>query len=128
MSYSTDPVRDADSHLTRVHNESVERASAEMLLASDFAADFLARPMTAPTTTGQKRNDYEHKNGVLAITERAARVGEVIADSLDYSQGPELDDVFALIQRAAHGQDIQADARSLIARAAAVFAFHAVES
>lgn len=124
MSYSTDPVRDASRHTDAQWETAHDRRMAEIRYAEEFTRDFLTRPMKDATCTGETRNDYHHKAGVLSITQRAATVGEVIFDAMDHVRGPEHDDVFALLARAARGEDIGADARELVAQLGAVYAYH----
>lgn len=129
MSYSTDPVRDASRHMDAQWETAHDRRMAELRHAEEFTRDFLSGSMKAASVTGETRNDYRHsKTGALTITQRAATVGEVIFDAMDHVRGPDHDEVFELLARAAKGEDVGADAREVIARLAAVYAWHRLES
>jgi hypothetical protein len=97
------------------------QADAEAAMAAEFVKAAQGCDVTelcpwAPITR-------EYKNG--AATERLQTVGEVLALSLDFSKGPQLDDVLALLCNVAYGADQldqPAKARALIARMAQTFA------
>ena len=128
MSYSDDPVRDAARRLDSQYETAHDRNMAQIRYAEEFSRDLLTRPMKSATCTGETRNDYHHAAGALSITTRPATVGEVVFDAMDHVRGPEHDEVFALLARAAKGEDIAADSREFIGRLAAVYAWHRAES
>lgn len=102
------------------------KADAEAAMASEFVKAAQGCDVTelcpwAPITR-------EYKKGVT--TERMQTVGEVLALSLDFPKGPQLDDVLALLCNVAYGADQleqPTKARAILARMAQTFAGYYAE-
>ena len=101
------------------------QAQAEAAMVAEFVKAAQGCDVTelcpwAPITS-------EYKKGVTSV--RLQTVGEVMALSLDFSKGPQLDDVMALLCNVAYGADLvnqPAKARELIVRMAQTFSgYHA---
>lgn len=107
---SRDTLRAYDAmNLTAERRERAERTLTRMFLNEAFAGDMAA---SSELVT---RNCFV----AGAMAKRPATVGEVLADSLDYGNGPSLDDVLSILVRAAK---TDTEARALLDRMACKWA------
>lgn len=90
----------------------------------DFLAAARTSGMGEPAEFAPWTEDVTYVRDMRVSRRRPRTVGEVLRDSLDYSSGPDLNDVLALICRAADGKDIRAEAHVLLGRMAGVWAYH----
>lgn len=99
-----------------------ERIRAEIGAMQDFTQEVMSKPLTADSVLDERR-----MYGNAAPTNiRAAKVWEVMADTLDFSDGPQLYEALAIIVRVAKTGDLEA--QSLIARMASTFAKYREEA
>lgn len=109
MSYSTNPVLDAARHTDALYSFSEAVDKAEQDLAWDYAMACKAGDVKAEADFAPARTDYTKRTpfeGVYPV--RAQTLAEVLFDSLDYTDGPSFDDVFAVLLRVANEGDKQA--------------------
>jgi len=132
MSYSADPVLDADRHTDEMFRKSDEQDRAEMALAGRFLAmakqaDANALCDFASTTDwdAMKRQPIDQRTATR-LPKRQQTLAEVMAESLDYSDGPSLSEALQLLLNVAHGADLvnaPAQARALLGRMAEKWAY-----
>jgi hypothetical protein len=91
-----------------------------------YMQDFTQEVMTKPLTSNSKLDTRRIWSAGSATDIRPATVWEVMADTLDYSDGPQLSDALAIIVRVAREGDIEA--QSLIARMSSTFAKYREEA
>jgi len=105
-----DPVIDAARHYDALHSfsEAVDKAEAD--LAWDYAMACKQGDVKAVADFAPDVNDYSVKpvNGTYA--KRPQTLGDVMFESVDYSNGPSFDDVFAVLLRVANEGDKEAAA------------------
>lgn len=101
-------------------------ADAESAMATAFVNAAMAGDLNELAPWAPLRTEYERSTG--RDFKRLATVGEVLTDSLDYSKGPTIEDVLALLCAAAGGQDQQAQAKALIGRMAQTYAKYNAEA
>ena len=94
----------------------------------DFIAAALAGDMNAVATFAPMVTDYDKPAGEFGRSKRYQTVGELIDDFAGFSDGTRTFEAFALICRAAKGEDIGADSMALIRRAADEFVRFAEEA
>jgi hypothetical protein len=132
MSYSADPVLDADRHTDEMFRKSDEQDREEMALAGRFLAmakqaDANALCDFASTTDwdAMKRQPIDPRTATR-LPKRQQTLAEVMAESLDYSDGPSLSEALQLLLNVAHGADLvnaPAQARALLGRMAEKWAY-----
>lgn len=106
----------AQAIIDSAHAESIEQMRAEADMADAFTRAAIAGDMTAPAYFAPR--DYKR---------RLQTVGAVMAESLDYGNGPSMDDAMRLIAHAATGADVADMARSLLNRMADAYAHYNAE-
>ena len=104
------------SQLHRMEHETHQQMIAEANMTNAFTRDAIAGDMTAPAYFAPR--DYKR---------RLQTVGAVMAESLDYGNGPSMDDAMRLIAAAATGADVADMARSLLNRMADAYAHYNAE-
>ena len=104
------------SQLHRMEHETHQQMIAEARMADAFTRAAIAGDMTAPAYFAPR--DYKR---------RLQTVGAVMAESLDYGNGPSMDDAMRLIAAAATGADVADMARSLLNRMADAYAHYNAE-
>lgn len=119
MSIAVTESRDSRLALDALDQQAARHEVAVASLTRMFMNEALAGDMKANSEL-ERRRVYIPGNPIA--TYRPARVGEVLADSLDYSDGPGLDDVLDVLARAASGEDIGSVSRSLLLRMACKWA------
>ena len=102
--------------LRSMERETIAQARAEASMADAFTRAAIAGDMTAPAYFAPR--DYRG---------RLQTVGAVMAESLDYGNGPSMDDAMRLIAAAAAGADVADMARSLVNRMADAYAHYNAE-
>lgn len=107
----------AQAIIDSAHAESIEQMRAEANMADAFTRAAIAGDMTAPAYFDPR--DYKR---------RLQTVGAVMAESLDYGNGPSMDDAMRLIAAAATGADVADMARSLLNRMADAYAHYNAEA
>jgi hypothetical protein len=127
MSYSTDPVLDAARHYEALDQAQEAQVAAEFAATGDFLAachkgDANALADFAPTV----RDLTGGIESVGANTrQRMQRLHEVMAESLDYGNGPTMSEAMQLLINAAHSDDlasVQMQARALLRRMGSTWA------
>lgn len=131
MSYSSNPVLDADRHTEEVFDLAERQQAAEVALGAKFLklagkADANAVCDFATTTDWDavKRQPVDQRTATR-LPQRHQTIAEVMTDALDYTDGPSLCEVMQLVLNVAHGSDLvntQAQARELLGRMAAKWA------
>lgn len=116
------------SQLHRMEHETHQQMIAEARMADAFTSAAIAGDMTAPAYFAPKINDYRLSRAGVTPPKRAQTVGEVMADSLDYGNGPSMYDAMRLIAHAATGADVADMARSLLNRMADAYAHYNAEA
>jgi hypothetical protein len=123
VTYSTNPVRDADRYLTAADTYLEDRANAEKLMADEFLAATRAGRMDAPALFAARTADHvAPKKADGSRYQRYQVISEVMTESLDYGDGPKMADLMDLLCRVAKGEVQTAAARELLNRMAASFA------
>lgn len=102
------------------------QAAAESAMATAFVDAAMACDLNELAPWAPMRTDYERTTG--RDFKRLATVGEVLTDSLDYSKGPQIEDLLALLCAVASGQDQQVQAKALIGRMAQTYAKYRAEA
>ena len=102
--------------LRSIERETLAQSRAEANMADAFIRAAIADDMTAPAYFVPR--DYKR---------RLQTVGAVMAESLDYGNGPSMDDTMRLIAHAATGADVADMARSLLNRMADAYAHYNAE-
>lgn len=124
MSYSTNPVMDADRHLTAQDSYQDATEKAERLVADEFLKAAREGRMQAPALFAPSTTDWLaplKADGTRYM--RYQQVGEVLGDSLGYGAGPTLSEAMGLLCKVAYGAEPQkAAARELLGRMAEAFA------
>ncbi len=88
-------------------------------MRTDFIHDAL-RDVKLPAKFAPMVDDYS--KGASNKFSRYQTVGEVMFESLDYTNGPDYDDLLQLLADAARGADIRPQALNLVKRMAATYA------
>ena len=102
------------------------QADAESAMATAFVDAAMACDLNELAPWAPMRTEYTRGDG--PDFKRLASVGEVLADSLDYTTGPAVHDVLDLLCSVASGQDQQAQAKALIGRMAETYAKYNAEA
>ena len=106
----------AQAIIDSAHAESIEQMRAEAQMADDFTHAAISQRMSDVAYFAPR--DYAGK---------LQTVGAVMAESLDYGNGPSMDDAMRLIAAAATGADVADMARSLLNRMADAYAHYNAE-
>ena len=124
MSYSTNPVQDAERHHAKIQArdsliDDAERDVYEQFMAAALAGDANAvcrwAPMVRDETKPLGANGYQPK--------RCQTFSEVLTDATDSEIGVQQYEVHQLLLNAANGADVQAQAVDLLKRSGAYFAW-----
>ena len=102
--------------LRDMERETIAQARAEASMANAFLEAMMAGDMEAPAYFAPR--DYRG---------RLQAVGDVVAESLDYGNGPSMAEAMRLIAAAAAGADVADMARSLVNRMADAYAHYNAE-
>ena len=102
--------------LRDMERETIAQARAEASMADAFIDAMMAGDMKAPAYFAPR--DYRG---------RLQAVGDVMAESLDYGNGPSMAEAMRLIAAAAAGADVADMARSLLNRMADAYAHYNAE-
>ena len=127
MTYSTDPVvTDTVRHVDSIARfqarvDQAERAVIEDFIAACQRCDANALPSFAPMVTDWRLAKTPRSAGEPA-PKRMPTLSEVMAESLDYGDGPSMTEAMQLILNAANGMDVKAQAQGLIDRMATTWA------
>lgn len=97
-----------------------ELVCMEAQMRVEFKHSALKGEMSAPAPWAPRVDEPNRATGWKF--KRFQSVGEVMTDSLDYTNGPSLIDVLALLSAAAVGQNIQGRAINLIEQMATQYA------
>jgi len=128
VDYTTNPIVDADRHLTATDTYLEDRARAERAMSDDFLAATRAGRVDAPAVFAPRVPDrVAPKKLDGSHYKRYQTVAEVMGESLDYGDGPTTAEVMGLLCRVAKGEPQTAAARELLNRMAASFAKYNVE-
>jgi hypothetical protein len=124
MSYSTDPVLDADRHTASLYASQAAQEQAEAAMDRGFRAacdlgDAKAMAPWAPLTTdwdavNKRPVDQRH---ATSLPKRQQTLAEVMFECLDMRAGPDISEAMQLILNVANGKDPQAaidQARSIL--------------
>ena len=111
---------ESELEFDRLH-EAANRSLDALLQEAEreFLSAALEGDMNAPARFAPLRRDYKSR---FPDAKRTQTVSEVLLDSLDYEGGPQHDDLFILLAKAAKGQPVQADAKALLGRMSAKWA------
>lgn len=94
-----------------------DRIAYEVAAYQDFMHEVMGKPLTSDSKLETR---YLHRRYEGMSDRRPAKVWEVMADTLDYDNGPHIAEVMAVLVRVAKAGD--ADARQLLGRMASTFA------
>ena len=103
--------------LRDMERETIAQARAEASMANAFIEAMMAGDMEAPAYFAPR--DYRG---------RLQAVGDVMAESLDYGNGPSMAEAMRLIAAAATGADVADMARSLLNRMADAYSHYNAEA
>ena len=106
----------AQAIIDSAHDEHRAQLRAEAQMADDFIHAAISQRMSDVAYFAPR--DYKR---------RLQTVGAVMAESLDYGNGPSMDDAMQLISAAATGVDVADMARSLLNRMADAYAYYNAE-
>jgi hypothetical protein len=106
--------------LAQAETTNDEAQRREQSAHDDFMRYAIAGDMLAPAHFAPMVRNYASR---WPQAKRLPTVGEVMLESLDYTDGPQHDDVFTLLVKAARGQQVQAEAKALIERMAGKWAY-----
>jgi len=131
MSYSTDPVMDAARHWDAVYAAADRQTAAEIAMEQDFILAAKRLDANALARFAPLVRDWHGVRGPQACSAPVQRyryqtMGEVMTESLDYPNGPDMGEVMQLVLNVAYG-DLAAtrtQASDLLARMAGDFALH----
>ena len=135
MTYGIDPVvADTVRHYDQKASYQERVEAAECAVISDFIEACQKVDANAMCLWAGMTTDWENaKAPVIAgqpLPQRVKLLHEVMADSLEYAQGPDISEVMQLVLNVAYGSDCQANlaemARDLARRMAMVHARHSV--
>jgi hypothetical protein len=122
MSYSADPVLDAERHYDSIDRERAEREREEDALSAAFLAAAKRGDMHAFAPYAGRTTDWDNKLPGGGYGTRAQTVGEVMWDTLDGPRGQITHMAMKVLCAAAQGALLQGDAAELIEQMARVFA------
>ena len=121
--YSNDPLKDANRYFDAVNKRDAERQQAEQTYALMFKHEALHKAMDEDSDIDD-RMDFTNGTG-LRRKHRPSKVGEMMADILDYKEGPSIIDVLAFVVAKAKAGD--ADAMKIIDQMARTWAYYKEE-
>lgn len=124
MSYSTNPVQDADRFQSAAYSYQEAAEQAERLLVDEFIKAARAGRMQAPALFAPSTTDWlAPPKADNTRYMRYQLVGEVLGDSLNYGMGPTLAEAMGLLCKVAYGGESQKEAaQALLGRMALAFA------
>ena len=127
--YSNDPLKDANRYFDAMNKRDAERQQAEQTFALMFKHEALHKSMDENSDIDD-RMDFTHTDFVDGINlsvfrRRPSKVGEMMADILDYKEGPSITDVLAFVVAKAKAGD--ADAMKIIDQMARTWAYYKEE-
>jgi len=126
MSYSNDPVADADDYYGRLYARQERRQKAQDALRDEFIKEILTFGPCAKTAL-KKRKDWKTGESIYPPIE------ELMSEALDHSHGPyasrppQLRDVFDLLIAAAKGEDVRDLANEVIFYLAETWAYYEID-
>lgn len=126
--YSNDPLKDANRYFDAVNKRDAERQQAEQTYALMFKHEALHKGMDDDSDIDDRMdyvNSKENGYPMFARGRRPSKVGEMMADILDYKEGPSLTDVLAFVVAKAKAGD--ADAMKIIEQMARTWAYYKEE-
>jgi hypothetical protein len=121
MSYSTDPLLDAQRHFDKVHAYEERVQEAELQMSTDFMKLVGAGDVGAAAEFAPRVRDYS--KGVASVNslpKRVQRLHECIEEGISYLNMEQ--ELMQLVINAANGRDVRADAMLLMSQCAAKFA------
>lgn len=121
--YSNDPLKDANRYFDAVNKRDAERQQAEQTFALMFKHEVMNKAMDDDSDIDD-RLDFINGTG-LRRKHRPSKVGEMMADILDYKEGPSITDVLAFVVAKAKAGD--ADAMKIIDQMARTWAYYKEE-
>lgn len=121
--YSNDPLKDANHYFDAVNKRDAERQHAEQTYALMFKHEALHKAMDEDSDIDD-RMDFTNVTGLRRKT-RPSKVGEMMADILDYKEGPSITDVLSFV--VAKAKDGDADAMKIIDQMARTWAYYKEE-
>ena len=121
--YSNDPLKDANRYFDAVNKRDAERQQAEQTFALMFKHETLHKGMDEDSDIDE-RIDFYNMTDMRRQT-RPSKVGEMMADILDYKEGPSITDVLAFVVAKAKAGD--ADAMKIIDQMARTWAYYKEE-
>jgi len=136
MSYSTDPVLDADRHLAERYAEQERQDDAIYGMRDSYRTECQQQDAGARATWAPLVTDYDNCRAFGVGCDAPGRptrfqtLTEVMTESLDFTNGPAMAEAMQLILNVAHGSDLAnqpAAARKLLNRMAMVYASHHAE-
>ena len=105
--------------LDEINSYGDQLESQAQALRDDFAKMCAAGDVYAPAIFA----DMVTRRDALGYSiRRLPTAGEVLMESLDYTGGPDFDDMLTIVLRAAKGEAVQADAAKLLQRMGAAWA------
>lgn len=127
--YSNDPLKDANRYFDAVNKRDAERQQAEQTFALMFKHEALHKAMDEDSDIDERPSYIQGSTlsgeSVLAKMRRPSKVGEMMADILDYKEGPSITDVLAFVVAKAKAGD--ADAMKIIDQMARTWAYYKEE-
>jgi len=120
VAYSANPVRDAERFFDAVDEQQLQLRRAEACLRGDFLRAAAIGEMNNVASFAPYRTEW--RDGIQM--RRHPTIGEVMAESLDYPEGPCTDDVLGFLARQADAGN--AEALRLVVRMAEKWAEMAV--
>lgn len=127
--YSNDPLKDANRYFDAVNKRDAERQQAEQTFALMFKHEALHKAMDEDSDIDERTDftftDIDEGNGCAIRRRRPSKVGEMMADILDYKEGPSITDVLAFVVTKA--KDGDADAMKIIDQMARTWAYYKEE-
>lgn len=129
MSYSNDPLKDANRYFDAVNKRDAERQQAEQTFALMFKHEALHKSMDEDSDIDDRiaysKIDMACGGKGYIRKYRPSKVGEMMADILDYKEGPSITDVLAFVVAKAKAGD--ADAMKIIDQMARTWAYYKEE-
>lgn len=118
QTYSCDPVADAGRYYDAVNADQEEGSRRIDWLKQSFICDALKLDLSSKSSLNETTIDFAAE----AITRRASKVSEVLFESLDWPNGPNVDQLISFVVGKA--KDGDGDAASLLDRMATAYAEH----